>query len=70
MFRPSRSSSGPSRKQIQALFSFPALWDPKCCYRNMKCVCVYIYIFPMPPHVLLVDFVVLPPGHGRNVTDF
>jgi len=22
-----------------------------------------------PPHVL-VDFVVLPPGHGRNVTDF
>ena len=23
----------------------------------------------MPPHVL-VDFVVLPPGHGRNVTDF
>jgi len=29
-----------------------------------------IYIFsPMPPHVL-VDFVVLPPGHGRSVTDF
>ena len=25
---------------------------------------------PMPPHVLLVDFVVLPPRHGRNVTDF
>ena len=24
----------------------------------------------MPPHVLLVDFVVLPPEHGRNVTDF
>jgi len=24
---------------------------------------------PMPPHVL-VDFVVLPPGHGRSVTDF
>ena len=24
----------------------------------------------MPPHVLLVDFVVLPPGHGRSVTDF
>jgi len=23
----------------------------------------------MPPHVL-VDFVVLPPGHGRSVTDF
>jgi len=30
MFRTSRSSSGPSRTQIQALFSFPALWDPKC----------------------------------------
>ena len=25
---------------------------------------------PMPPHVLLVDFVVHPPGHGRSVTDF
>ena len=24
----------------------------------------------MPPHVLLADFVVLPPGHGMNVTDF
>ena len=24
----------------------------------------------MPPHVLFVDFVVLPPGHGRSVTDF
>ena len=24
---------------------------------------------PMPPHVL-VDFVVLPPGHGRSVNDF
>jgi len=24
---------------------------------------------PMPPHVL-VDFVILPPGHGRSVTDF
>jgi len=23
----------------------------------------------MPPHVL-VDFVVLPPGHGKSVTDF
>ena len=27
------------------------------------------FFFPMPPHVL-VDFVVLPPGHGRSVTDF
>ena len=30
MFRPVRSSSGPSRTQNEALFSFPALWDPKC----------------------------------------
>ena len=30
MIRPSRSSSGPPRTQIQALFSFPALWNPKC----------------------------------------
>jgi len=29
MFRPSRSSTDPSRTQIQALFGFPALWDPK-----------------------------------------
>ena len=28
------------------------------------------FFFPMPPHVLFVDFVVLPPGHGRSVTDF
>jgi len=27
------------------------------------------FFCPMPPHVL-VDFVVLPPGHGRSVTDF
>jgi hypothetical protein len=25
--------------------------------------------FPIPPHPF-VDFVVHPPGHGRNVTDF
>ena len=30
MFRPSRSSSGPPRKQIQELFILSALWDPKC----------------------------------------
>jgi len=28
-----------------------------------------IFFGPTPPHVL-VDFVVLPPGHGRGVTDF
>jgi len=27
------------------------------------------FFFPMPPHVL-TDFVVLPPEHGRSVTDF
>ena len=31
--------------------------------------CIYIFFFPLnAPHVL-VDFVVLPPGHGRSVTD-
>ena len=30
---------------------------------------IYIYIGPMPPHVL-VDFVVLSSGHCRIVTDF
>jgi hypothetical protein len=30
MFRPNKSSSGPSRTQIRALFSFSALWDLKC----------------------------------------
>jgi len=27
------------------------------------------FLNPMPPHVLM-DFVVLPPGRGRSVTDF
>jgi len=27
------------------------------------------FFSPLPPHVL-VDFVVLTPGHGRNVSDF
>ena len=30
MFGPSRSSSGPPRKQIKELFSFSALWVTKC----------------------------------------
>ena len=38
--------------------------DGHIAVRNMK------RFFLMPPHVLLVDFVVLPPGHGRSVTDF
>jgi len=28
------------------------------------------FFCPMPPSHFLVDFVVLPPGHGRSVTDF
>ena len=31
--------------------------------------CLQKYFGPIPPHVL-VDFVVLPSGHGRSVTDF
>ena len=30
----------------------------------------FFFLPPMPPQVLLMDFVVLPPGHGRSVTDF
>ena len=32
-------------------------------------ITLIFFFLPMPPHVL-VDFVVLPPGHGRSVTDF
>ena len=28
-----------------------------------------IFFYPMPPHVLM-DFVVLPTGHARSVTNF
>jgi hypothetical protein len=38
---------------------------------NTLLLLLLFYFFPpLPPHVLLVDFVFLPPGHGRNVTDF
>jgi len=30
---------------------------------------IFFFFVSIPPHVL-VDFVVLPPGHGRSVTDF
>jgi len=30
---------------------------------------IFFFFGPLPPHVL-VDFVVLPPGDGRSVTDF
>ena len=31
---------------------------------------IYIYFPPNCHHMSFVDFVVLPPGHGRSVTDF
>ena len=37
--------------------------------RTTQSISCFFFSFPMPPHVL-VDFVVLPPGHGRSVTDF
>jgi hypothetical protein len=41
-------------------------WSPlPLCSGCERCSSFY----PMPPHVL-VDFVVLPPGHGSSVTDF
>ena len=50
MLRPSRSSSGLPRRQIQELFSFPTLCDPKCLQgfvtgtHQYKNLCIYIYI--------------------------
>ena len=41
MFRPSRSSSGPPRKQIQELFSLSGLWDPKCSHVSVTAAEVY-----------------------------
>jgi hypothetical protein len=41
MFRPSRSSSGPPRKQIEELFSLSALWDPKCSQVSVSKAKVY-----------------------------
>ena len=38
-------------------------------YTKIENVTNFLFFGPMPPHVL-VDFVVLPLGHGRSVTDF
>ena len=37
---------------------------------NNQNISFFFFFPPMPPHILFVDFVVLPPGHGRSVTDF
>jgi len=56
MFRTSRSSSGPPRKQVQELFSFPALWDPTCLQlsvnRNVKYMS--LYKLNLQAHILYV----------------
>jgi len=39
-----------------------------CYVRDPVVYIMLVFFGPMPPHVL-VDFVVLPPGHGRSVTD-
>ena len=45
------------------------VWQPTDS-EGCRCIVRMFYLLcPMPPHVL-VDFVVLPPGHGRSVTDF
>jgi len=38
-------------------------------YKTHKYSVAEFFFCPMPPHVL-VDFMVLPPGHGRSVTNF
>ena len=37
--------------------------------RVIHCTLSYGFFCPMPPHIF-VDFLVLPPGHGRSVTYF
>ena len=52
-----------------------SFYELVCGYKDIakseqEVICVQKFFFgPMPPHVL-VDFVVLPPGHGSSVTDF
>jgi len=45
------------------------LFSQKCLKELEHCAQHFLFFGPMPPHVL-VDFVVLPPGHGRSATDF
>jgi len=47
MFWPSRSSSGPPRKQIQELFSFSALWDPKCSHVSVIGAKKYVTLYKL-----------------------
>jgi len=47
MFRPSRSSSDLPRKQIQELFSFPALWDPKSSQVSITEAKVYKLVYKL-----------------------
>ena len=46
MFRPSRSSSGPPKRQIQELFGFSCIVGSQMlthfCYRNIKYISLYI----------------------------
>ena len=42
-----------------------AVWSGQ----GVKLIAHFSFFCPVPPHVL-VDFVVLPPGHGSSVTDF
>ena len=43
----------------------PAILRVILLYKN-----IHIYFFVQFRHMSFVDFVVLPPGHGRSVTDF
>jgi len=43
--------------------------DVTCYFISLLMCSKFFFFGPMPPHVLM-DFVVLPPGHGRSVTNF
>jgi len=55
--------------EIPNCWTWPLVW-PRVTRACFFCSVRRKFFFcPMPPHVLVV-FVILPPGHGRSVTDF
>ena len=62
-----------SRPEIEISFKFiPKILMSKECIHFFGPLCIYIYIFFFFQchHMSFVEFVVLPPGHGRSVADF
>ena len=58
------------RRVVLSYVSLIFIFDEKI-RPGTQCDLFYMFFFgPMPPPHVLVDFVVLPPGHGSSVTDF